>query len=635
MLSAREALGAARAVGAGPMGRAAEDVVRTAPEVVHSIRNPEAAARSMATSQHEAWRLPRRLESGTFEPAWRHTTDPDWLRSHADLVQVRSEGAFVDIANLGFDHLPADWAHENLAQAGDAVHAVLRYAASGELDVATLDAASREIHAGWVARNSGRQHPDRSLHIDYDALDITARTKNWSIARMAGIHLGMAEHPSLQATLIERVRQAHGVDQLDTAARYIDRAKPAHPWVGPFLPDRVRLHDTFIAAQLAQAKPPAVGTTPTELMLFGLPGSGKTTLLKHLESSGEVTPEFTAGAVHVDPDLAKSAFPEYADLRRVGDPDAGSVVHRESAWLSDRLQQRAEAEGLNIVTQRTGRHSTDLGELIDLSISGRHRTALYVTEVSPEEAIRRAAARAAATGRHIDPAYIESTAGGIARNTLSALRSAGGVDEVRVVDMASGGAPRTALRRIEGAALEVTDRSALDAISRRAGVTDVDAWLATTQHGIRDWRASGTRVLVDGERQLGLRFASMQAFRKVETPVLAEVATKRTPVRVRWQDAPIWARPGDYIVTRGESRWPVARDLFESTYTPAEGGRWIKTAAVDARRMPVDFSVLTLEGITHGKAGDHLLQGAAGEAWHVQRDSFAEQFRSIGDRRPS
>ena len=51
-----------------------------------------------------------------------------------------------------------------------------------------------------------------------------------------------------------------------------------------------------------------------------------------------------------------------------------------------------------------------------------------------------------------------------------------------------------------------------------------------------------------------------------------------------------------------------------------------KPIPVDVRRMPVAFTVETLEGLMEGKAGDWLITGIDGEVYPCDADIFARSY---------
>lgn len=128
---------------------------------------------------------------------------------------------------------------------------------------------------------------------------------------------------------------------------------------------------------------------------------------------------------------------------------------------------------------------------------------------------------------------------------------------------------------------------------------------------------------------LGLvaRYGDMQEYHKEAPPVDAEQIKEPREVKVAWQDEPLQAKAGDYVVSSGDEQWPVDKDLFESTYAKNADGKYEKTATIMARPMERDFEVESLEGPVQGKAGDYLVQGTtSGEAWLIKKEDFEKTY---------
>jgi hypothetical protein len=88
---------------------------------------------------------------------------------------------------------------------------------------------------------------------------------------------------------------------------------------------------------------------------------------------------------------------------------------------------------------------------------------------------------------------------------------------------------------------------------------------------------------------------------------------------------------GDYIVNELDSpnnRWPVKKDIFESTYLEVRPGVCIKRAIVHLYPLWVFTKdqeqlvrVHTLEGVVTVRAGDfYLAKGIKGEIWPMPKD---------------
>lgn len=76
----------------------------------------EALSYVLGSYLHEAWRAPRKLVDGTFEPRIKESKDEDWNIMHGTNI--------VDIANCAFSELPSNWQYENLEAAKVAIKQV-------------------------------------------------------------------------------------------------------------------------------------------------------------------------------------------------------------------------------------------------------------------------------------------------------------------------------------------------------------------------------------------------------------------------------------------------------------------------------------------------------------------------------
>lgn len=157
------------------------------------------------------------------------------------------------------------------------------------------------------------------------------------------------------------------------------------------------------------------------------------------------------------------------------------------------------------------------------------------------------------------------------------------------------------------------------------GLINTGIFVAT---GVKEAMASRTEA-VNTNPSSKPRRADMKTYAKDPVPVSATPQATPFEVKVSWQDAPLQAQAGDYLVSDGASSWPVAKDVFEMTYTPTGNGSYVKTATVQAVQMDHDFVVETLEGTAAGKTGDFLVQGPKGEAWPIPRDTFFGTYKQV------
>jgi hypothetical protein len=115
-------------------------------------RRIQAKVDALASHLHEEWRAPRRLKDGTFEPRWKKTTDPKYVRKH---------GEDVDIANTDYKDLPREWRYENEATARVVVEQIAG-ARKRKVDL-DVEEASKNVHIAWLERNGEWAPPEQKL----------------------------------------------------------------------------------------------------------------------------------------------------------------------------------------------------------------------------------------------------------------------------------------------------------------------------------------------------------------------------------------------------------------------------------------------------------------------------------------
>jgi len=57
-----------------------------------------------------------------------------------------------------------------------------------------------------------------------------------------------------------------------------------------------------------------------------------------------------------------------------------------------------------------------------------------------------------------------------------------------------------------------------------------------------------------------------------------------------------------------------------------DAGTFRKTATVKAKKLAVQFTVETAEGVMTGNAGDYLCEGIEGERWPVKQSIFEQSY---------
>lgn len=172
----------------------------------------------------------------------------------------------------------------------------------------------------------------------------------------------------------------------DTQSRY-KRAD------GTYLPARQRLHDEIVRGLLAGGHPQA---HPVVRFYGGGPASGKSVTLHPLRDS-----------VTLDADAVKPRLPEYGQGLKAGRKDAAVYVHEESSDIARQAEREAMTRRFNVTMDGMGDTSVArmTAKLAAARQAGYQVDGQYVT-VDTDEAIRRATARAAATGRMVPASVI-------------------------------------------------------------------------------------------------------------------------------------------------------------------------------------------------------------------------------------
>ncbi len=95
---------------------------------------------------YEAWRAPRKLADGSFEPRIKKSKDENWNAIHGTDQ--------VDIANHSFEELPSNWQYENLEAAKVAINLVFDNVIAGDkITPEEAEIMANTIHDEWLKRN--------------------------------------------------------------------------------------------------------------------------------------------------------------------------------------------------------------------------------------------------------------------------------------------------------------------------------------------------------------------------------------------------------------------------------------------------------------------------------------------------
>ena len=134
---------------------------------------------SLGSDLHEAWRAPRKLGDGTYEPRLKKSKDEEWNAKHGTDE--------VDIANCSFEQLPSNWQYENLEAARVAIELVYDKTVAGEILMEEdIEKMASVIHDEWLKRNDWVFNPeygDSKLAVPYAQLSREEQEKD--IAQLA------------------------------------------------------------------------------------------------------------------------------------------------------------------------------------------------------------------------------------------------------------------------------------------------------------------------------------------------------------------------------------------------------------------------------------------------------------------
>jgi predicted ABC-type ATPase len=172
-------------------------------------------------------------------------------------------------------------------------------------------------------------------------------------------------------------------------------------------PVRARLHDEIVDRFVSRVPR---SEKPTYNMMGGGPASGKSTMEK------KVFGEARGQAVKIDPDEIKKLLPEYRDMVAAGDDNAAAFVHEESSYLGKRILKAAQERRQDIVFDGVGDGNPDsvLSRIATARANGYEVKGYYVT-IPTDEAVARATARAARTGRVVPESTIRSQHAAVSR----------------------------------------------------------------------------------------------------------------------------------------------------------------------------------------------------------------------------
>lgn len=149
---------------------------------------------------------------------------------------------------------------------------------------------------------------------------------------------------------------------------------------------------------------------PKMLASGGGYAAGKGGSIKLLRAEGRVP----AGALTLDPDRIKAMLPEYQDALNADDPEGNLATYREAWEIAQEVQRRAQEKKLNVIVD--GVSNTTVDEMLAridsfhqagyVTPDGQSAVTIVYTDIPTEEALNRAAKRAATATADADRRHI-------------------------------------------------------------------------------------------------------------------------------------------------------------------------------------------------------------------------------------
>lgn len=203
-----------------------------------------------------------------------------------------------------------------------------------------------------------------------------------------------------------------GLPEDTQKANFVGYKSPQEPGVPS--PERQQLHDAIKKEVFGGVPSQPEGTKPIAIVMMGATASGKSSLVKGLPK-GEY--------VRIDSDMIKDRLPEFRAAIGVGTKtfpvsaiNAAPMTHEESSYLAKQIRAEAVLSRKNFIFDGTG---NDLGKyqkfVTDLKGAGYHVQVL-MSDLTPEEGMKRAGLRAEQTGRVVDQAFARNSYDMVPRN---------------------------------------------------------------------------------------------------------------------------------------------------------------------------------------------------------------------------
>jgi Zeta toxin len=195
-------------------------------------------------------------------------------------------------------------------------------------------------------------------------------------------------------------RSKSAISILNRARQTIDQA-----WHDTYSGERVALQNQWV---LSRAEEYRSVENPRLIFTAGAMGSGKTHSLRALSHNIALDIQNT---LIIDPDKFKEMIPEYTDYKRNNPERAGTLVHRESALLSELTLEYALHYRLNIVVDgslKDWKWYQEEFQRIRETYAAYRSIELFYVQADWDIVLNRANDRGKITGRMIRPEVLRA-----------------------------------------------------------------------------------------------------------------------------------------------------------------------------------------------------------------------------------
>lgn len=181
---------------------------------------------------------------------------------------------------------------------------------------------------------------------------------------------------------------------------------------GNYTKERQQLHNDIIKSYVDKADDPPKGEAPTCYLFGGGSASGKSSVVNPIMS--KIAESLGVHFESVDSDAIKEKIPEYDAFKNQNTETAAFRVHDESSEVANMTVDELIKSGKCFAFDGTMKNEKKYNALIDKLKQNGYKIKIIGVDIPTEDALRRADARAAHTGRKVPHGIIKGAHGGFA-----------------------------------------------------------------------------------------------------------------------------------------------------------------------------------------------------------------------------